>query len=66
MVTRPIVYRGAKEICDAIGVSSKQILRYVQQEGLPAWRRREEGVWYAIPSDVEDWIQKQRDKYLER
>ena len=63
MVT-PIVYRGAKEIGSVIGISEKQVGAYVTNHGLPAWRRSESGLWYALPEDLEKWIKRQRDQYL--
>lgn len=65
-MVRPIVFRGAKEIGLAVGVGEKEIPTYVEKHGMPAWQRKENGIWYALPSDLEDWIQKQRDKYLRR
>lgn len=60
----PIVYRGAKEICAAIGEDYRQITVLVKEEGLPAWRRNGSGVWRALPEDLERWIVEQRGKYL--
>lgn len=63
MVIRPIVYRGAKEICGAVGVPWKEIHRYVQDHDLPAFKLNG-GHWVALPEDLCDWIQKQRDIHL--
>ena len=65
MEMKPIVYRGAKEICGAVGVPWKEISHYVKDRGLPAFKINGSGTWVAIPEDLYEWIKKQRDKYLE-
>lgn len=51
--TGRIWYSNAKEIGRAIGRSSKEIPRLVDQDGLPAfyYRRR----WTATPEDLKKW-----------
>ncbi len=63
-MNKPIVYRGAKEICNVVGEDFRAIHKLVADEALPAWRRRADGVWRALPEDLETWITKQRNKYL--
>lgn len=63
MVNRPIVYRGAKEICGAVGVPWKEISQYVRQHGLPAFKING-GNWIALPDDLCEWIAEQRDRHL--
>ena len=64
MTKEIIVFRGAKEICAVIGEDYRAINRLVSDEGLPAWRRRSEGIWRALPDDLEKWVTRQRDKYI--
>lgn len=66
MTDKIIVYRGAKEICSVVGEDFRAINKLVENEGLPAWRRRADGVWRALPDDLEKWITNQRNKYLTR
>lgn len=60
----PIVYRGAKEICGAVGVPWKEIGHYVRHHKLPAFKINGSGTWVALPDDLAEWVQKQRDIYL--
>ena len=64
MEMKPIVYRGAKEICGAVGVPWKEISHYVRDRGLPAFKINGSGTWIAIPEDLDQWIKQQRDLYL--
>jgi len=64
MVNRPIVYRGAKEICGAVGVPWKEISHYVREHQLPAFKINGSGTWVAVPEDLSTWVIAQRDKYL--
>ena len=64
MVNRPLIYRTQQEIGLAVGIGAQEVKRFVEEEGLPAWQRKEGGNWYALPDDLEEWICKQRDKYL--
>jgi hypothetical protein len=50
----PLVYRGAKEICGAVGVSYKEIALIVRELGMPAFKIR--GNWVARPSSLEAWL----------
>ena len=63
MVSCPIVYRGAKEICGAVGVPWKEIHRYVKDYGLPAFKLNG-GHWVALPADLCEWIKAQRNIHL--
>ena len=63
---KPLVYRGAKEICGAVGVSWKDISHYVREKGLPAFKVNGSGSWVALPEDLDEWIRTQRDIYLKR
>jgi hypothetical protein len=58
-----IVYRGAKEICGAVGVPWKEISTYVKVHGLPAFKLNG-GHWVALPEDLKKWIENQRDIHL--
>lgn len=55
----PLVYRGAKEICGAVGVSYKEISLHVKELGLPAFKIR--GNWVALPEDLLAWVVGLRD-----
>lgn len=59
-----ICLKGAKQICEAIGESHKEIMHLVVEEGLPAWKRRGRGGWRALPDDLRDWVRKQRDRNI--
>jgi hypothetical protein len=59
----PIVYRGAKEISAAAGLNWKSFRHYVDTLGLPAFRVDGTGPWLAMPSDLAQWIEDQRDEY---
>ena len=60
-----LVYRGAKEICGAVGVNWKEMPYYVTEKGLPAFKIDGKGSWIARPADLEMWIEKQKDENLE-
>ena len=64
MEMKPIVYRGAKEICGAVGVPWKEISHYVRERGLPAFKINGSGTWVAMPEDLHEWIKEQRDQSL--
>lgn len=59
-----ICLRGAKEICAAVGENPKEIVRLVEEEGLPAWKRAGRGPWRALPADLARWVRAQRDLCL--
>lgn len=66
MVEQPLprlVYRGAKEICGAVGVPWKEISSYVHHHKLPAFKLNG-GTWVAIPDDLLAWVCEQRDKHI--
>ena len=64
--TPPLVYRGAREICGAVGVPWKELARFVAEKGLPAWRIDGRGMWLALHDDLGEWIKQQRDEHLRR
>ena len=59
-----LVFRGAKEICGAVGVNWKEMTYYVSKKGLPAFKIDGKGSWIARPTDLEAWIEKQRNENL--
>lgn len=61
---KPLVYRGTKEICAVVGLNYKQFTTYIKQHGLPAFRIAGKTQWLATHTDLERWINEQRDKYL--
>lgn len=62
--TKPLVYRGSKNISEQVGINSKQFTYYVKEMGLPAFRIEGSTVWLALYTDLEKWVVSQRDKYL--
>ena len=61
-----ICIRGAKDICAAIGENPKEMLKLVEEQSLPAWRRDGRGAWRALPEDLRIWLAEQRDRNLGR
>lgn len=66
VIERPIVYRGAKEICRAVGIPYNEIAAFVTEKGLPAFKIDGRGCWLALHDDLADWIKTQRDQCLGR
>ena len=60
----PLAYRGAREICAAVGISWKDIAHYVHERGLPAFKIG--GAWVALPDDLREWLQAQRNESVKR
>ncbi len=59
-----ICIRGAKAICEAVGENPKEIVRLVEEQGLPAWKRDNKGAWRALPDDLVRWLKKVRDRNM--
>lgn len=57
-------FKGAKEICEAVGENPKNIHELVREHGLPAWKRGARGTWRALPDDLRRWIREQRDRNM--
>ena len=55
-LTPNLVYRGAREICGAVGVPWKEIATFVAEKGLPAWKIDGRGTWLALHDDLAEWI----------
>lgn len=64
--TKALVYRGAKEICGAVGLDYKQIATYVRVHKLPAFKIKGQKAWLATGEDLQQWVRDQRDLYLEK
>ncbi|MDD4732394.1 MAG: DNA-binding protein [Desulfovibrio sp.] len=60
-----ICLKGAKAICMAVGENPKEIVRLVREQGLPAWKRENRGVWRALPEDLVSWMRVQRNRHLD-
>lgn len=60
------VYKGAVEICEAVGLNPRDIAHYVRTYDLPAWKINGKGTWRALEKDLVDWIYKMRNRYLGR
>lgn len=56
--------KGARDICEAVGESPKQINELVAEHGLPAWKRDIKGTWRALPDDLHRWLRQQRDRNI--
>ncbi len=39
--SQDICLKGAREICDAVGENSRNIIELVRDKGLPAWKRED-------------------------
>lgn len=62
--SQDICLKGAREICDAVGENSRNIIELVRDKGLPAWKREDKGAWRALPEDLHRWIREQRDRNI--
>lgn len=62
--TKPLVYRGAKEICAVVGLDYKQIATYVRDLKFPAFKIKGQKTWIACPEDLTKWVRTQRDMHL--
>ena len=60
-----LVYRGAREICEAVGINWKEMGYFVSKKGLPAFKIDGKGSWIARPDDLAAWIAQQRDENLQ-
>lgn len=61
-----VVYTGAREIGAAVGIPWKEIKKYVERKGLPAFKIDGHGKWLALPGDLLAWIEAARDEQLGR
>ena len=59
------VLRGAREICAYVGINHKEMMRYVEQERLPAFKHGASNIWVALPEDLKAWVAWQRERRLE-
>ncbi len=59
-----LVYKGAREICGAVGLNWREMGHYVKNKGLPAFKIDNRGSWIARPADLAAWVEKQRDENL--
>jgi hypothetical protein len=65
-MVKPLVYRGSREICSAVGINYKEITHYVRDYGLPAFKINGKTQWLATHDDLDKWIRSQRDTYLKK
>ena len=56
--------KGAEEIGKFVKEDPRNINDLVKKEGLPAWKRDENGTWRALNVDLQNWMLHQRTKYL--
>lgn len=55
---RPFVFAGLEPMAEALGCSRKTLYRWIQDRGFPAFKM--DGVWRALPGEVETWLAEQR------
>ena len=58
-----LVYRGAREVAGAVGINWKAVGKFVEEEGMPAFKMG--GNWVAIPDELEEWLRQQSRKRRE-
>ncbi len=63
-IKKALVYRGAKEICGAVGLPWKEMHYFVKEKKLPAFKIDGRGIWIALHDDLMRWIEQQRDENL--
>jgi len=56
--------KGADEICGYVKENPDNIVHLVEHEGLPAWKRSENGTWRAINIHLDDWLIFQSRKHI--
>lgn len=61
---RACVLRGTREICGFVGINHKEMMRYVEEEELPAFKHGSSNIWVAMPEDLAAWVRRQREKFL--
>ena len=59
-----LVCRGSLEISLAVGVPVREVPRYVEEFGLPAFKFPGTKRWIALPGDLKEWVQEQRDELM--
>lgn len=64
-MAEPFLLKGANEICDLVRENPKHIKTLVEEEGFPAWKRKDtpKEPWRAHPDDIAKWAREQADKY---
>lgn len=65
MSARACVLRGTREICGYVGINHKEMMRYVENEGLPAFKHGASNIWVALPEDLSQWVSLQRERFLQ-
>lgn len=64
-VSGPLVCRGVKEICEAVGINHKRFKYYVEELKLPAFKIEDDtNVWLASYDDLAGWIDKRKAIYF--
>ncbi len=58
---------GAQSIGDYIGEDKRRIAELKKNEGLPVFRTSpgKKAKWKALKTNLDDWVEKQRDKHLD-
>ena len=60
---RVVCFKSAEEIAEYIAEDPNKINQLVENENLPAWKRKGIGPWWALDIDLDKWLVEQRDKY---
>lgn len=61
----PLVCRGVKEICDAVGINHKRFKYYVEVLRLPAFKIDDDSnVWLATYEDLTRWVEERKKVYF--
>ena len=64
-LTKPIVYRGIKEISEVAGINPKRFNHYVCNLGLPVFKiDAESNIWLASHGDLVQWIEQRKSEYF--
>lgn len=54
-----IVIAGLDNIAQEMGCSKKTLYKWIKARGFPAFKM--DGVWRALPKEMEEWTRRQRD-----
>lgn len=66
ITTKPLVYRGVKEISDVVGINHKRFKHYVEKLKLPAFKYDlDSNVWFATHEDLERWIEQRKTAFFD-
>ncbi len=58
MASERLVFAGLDNIAEALGCSKKTLYKWITDKAFPAFKM--DGVWRALPGDVERWLRECR------